>query len=181
MSHSIKSAATQQGAVLVVSLILLLVLSLIAVSSARGVLLGERMVSASRDSKYALEVAESMARKGEQYIESLQDTNSFGSTNWLHSIGSGPNDLSSLDTWTDKNSVEWPVAMGRSEGKTMTGRIYIELAGSTSDKSNASDVDISAGVTKLNSEDIQVFKVVTRGTGPAGTERILTTLYGKAF
>lgn len=176
-----RAMTQQQGAVLIVSLIILLVLTLIGVSGARGVILGERMTFASRDAKVALEVAESMVRKGEDYIEGLPDTTDFGSTGWLYPAGSGPEDLFAEDTWTGGNSVEWDVAMEGPDGNSMTGRIYIELAGSASDDSNAADVDLSAGTTKLSFDDIQVFKIVARGKGAGGTERILTTFYGKAF
>jgi len=177
-----KKLGNQHGAVLVVSLILLLVLTLIGVSGARNVMMGERMTFASRDAKVALEVAESMARLGEAHIDSLTDLSTFGSTGWLRTAGDGPDALFASDTWTDTNTTEREVGMLAADGTTkLKGRMYIELAGLASDDSNASDVDLSTGNTGLDFDDTQVFRIVTRGEGIGGTERIIITLYGKAM
>ncbi|WP_226666319.1 PilX N-terminal domain-containing pilus assembly protein [Microbulbifer aggregans] len=177
-----RKIANQQGAVLVVSLILLLVLTLIGVSGARSVLMGERMTFASRDAKVALEVAESMTRLGEAHVDSLANLSSFGTSGWLRTAGNGPNDLLAGDTWTDNNSSEREVGMLAADGTSkLSGRMYIELAGLASDDSNAADVDLSTGNTGLDFDDTQVFKIVARGVGIGGTERIIVTLYGKAM
>ncbi|WP_105101917.1 pilus assembly PilX family protein [Microbulbifer pacificus] len=177
-----KSVNRQRGAVLIVSLVLLLVLTMIGIAGARGVMMGERMTFASRDAKIALEVAESMARQGEAYIDGLSDISGFGTTGWLRSEGDGPDDLFADATWTDTNSEEWDVGMKGADGNTkLKGRIFIELAGLASDDSNAADVDLSTGNTGLEFDDTRVFKIVTRGTGIGGTERIIVTLYGKAM
>ncbi|MCX2780250.1 pilus assembly PilX family protein [Microbulbifer thermotolerans] len=177
-----KSISRQSGAVLIVSLIILLVLTLIGVSGARGVLMNERMTFASRDAKIALEVAETMARKGEAYIDSLTDTSSFGTTGWLRTAGDGPDDLFAADTWKDANSRAEEVSMKGPDGVTkLKGRMFIEMAGQATNDADVSSVDKSAGVSKLSASDVQVFKIVARGQGIGGTERIVVTLYGKAF
>lgn len=173
---------SQRGAVLIVSLVLLLVLTMIGVAGARGVMMGERMTFASRDAKIALEVAESMARQGEAYIDGLSDITGFGTTGWLRTAGDGPDDVFADATWTNTNSTEREVGMLGADGSTkLKGRMYIELAGLASDDSNAADVDLSTGNTGLEFEDTRVFKIVTRGEGIGGTERIIVTLYGKAM
>ncbi|MCQ3830770.1 hypothetical protein HXX02_15135 [Microbulbifer elongatus] len=172
----------QRGAVLIVSLIILLVLTMIGVSGARSVMMGERMTFASRDAKVALEVAESMARQGEAYIDGIADISGFGTTGWLRTAGDGPDDIFADATWTDTNSQEWDVGMKGADGSTnLKGRIYIEMAGLASDDSNATDVDLSTGNTGLEFEDTRVFKIVTRGQGIGGTERVIVTLYGRAM
>lgn len=176
-----KALARQQGAVLVVSLIILLMLTLIAVSGARSIVLNERMAFASRDTKIALEVAESMMRKGEAYISGLADTSAFGASGWLRTAGTGPVNLFDDSTWTDSNSVEWDVPMKGPGGGSLKGRIYIEMAGTTSGESQASEVDLSAGTTGIDVDNIQLFKIVTRGVTAGGTERILVSFYGKTF
>lgn len=176
------SLGKQKGTVLVISLIILLVLTLIGVSGARGVLLNERMTFASRDAKIALEVAEAMARKGEEYIDNLTDTSSFGANGWLRTAGDGPVDLFSEDTWTDANSKVEEVPMKGPDGVTkLEGRMYIEMAGLATNDANPSNVDKSAGNNNVSASDVQVFKIVARGTGFGGTQRVIVTLYGKAF
>lgn len=171
----------QSGAVLIISLIIMLVLSLIAISGAKGVVLNERMTFASRDAKVALEVAESMIRLGESHLEGLSDTSSFGSTGWMRSEGNGPDNIFSEQTWTNNSSVEWEVPMKDPDGNAMKGRIYIEMSGLASHESNSASVDLSADTTMSISDDIQVFKLVARGAGIGGTERILMTFYGKSL
>lgn len=175
-----KRISRQHGAVLVVSLIILLVLTLIAVSGARGVLMNERMTFAARDAKIALEVAESVTRKAEEYIDNLSDTSSFGATGWLRTAGKGPDDLFEENTWTDANSRVETVSMKGPDGVTkLQGRVFIELAGLASEDANTTDVDLSAGNNAPRFGDIQIFKIVARGQGIGGTERVLVTLYGK--
>ncbi|WHI48801.1 hypothetical protein [Microbulbifer sp. VAAF005] len=141
--------------------------------------MSERMTFASRDAKVALEVAESVARQGEDYIETLTDLNDFGTTGWRRTAGDGPEDLFDDATWSDTNSVEQTVSMEGADGTPLTGRMYIELAGLTEDDTDVTNVDLSAGSTQSDSTDVQVFKIVSRGVGIGGTERIIITLYGK--
>ncbi|MFD1217981.1 pilus assembly PilX family protein [Microbulbifer celer] len=177
-----KKLSSQQGAVLIVSLIILLALTMIGVSGARSVMMGERMTFASRDAKVALEVAESVARQGEAHIDALTDINGFGTTGWRRAAGEGPNDLFDSATWTDANSQEVEVGMTGPNGSTkLKGRMYIELAGLASDDSDAANVDMSAGKPKQEFPDIQVFRIVSRGVGVGGTERIIITHYGRAL
>jgi len=171
----------QQGAVLVVSLIILLMLTLIGISGARSVLLGERMTAASRDARVALEVAESMLRKGEADIDALSDTSAFGETGWRRTAGDGPSDLFDDDTWTNASSKKEDSSLKGPDDSALAGRYYIEMSGLASDDASASDVDLSAGKVNQEFEDIQVFKIVARGEGPGGTERILVTFHGKAM
>jgi type IV pilus assembly protein PilX len=62
---------SQRGAVLIVSLILLLVLTILAISSSQVVRLQERMAGNTRDTDLALQGAEAALRDAEQYIQNL--------------------------------------------------------------------------------------------------------------
>lgn len=172
--------ARQHGAVLVISLIILLVLTLIGVSGARGILINERMTFAARDAKIALEVAEFMTRQAEDYIENLSDISAFGSTGWLRTAGNGPDNLFDESVWTDGYSKAETVSLNTPNGTAqLQGRMFIELAGLATDDSDATDVDLSAGKNAPSFGDIQIFKIVARGEGIGGTQRIVVTLYGK--
>jgi len=168
----------QRGAVLVVSLIILLVLTMIGISGARSVLLGERMTAASRDARIALEVAESMVRKAEDHIEGLSDTSNFGDGGWRRAQGKGPPDIFAEDTWSGTNSAEWSSTLEGTDG-ALKGRCFIEMFGRASDDSDITDVDLSGDKSSVEFRDVEVFRIVARGEGPGGTERILVTLYGK--
>lgn len=173
----------QRGAVLVVSLIILLVLTMMGLSGARGVLLGERMTAAARDARIALEVAESMVRQAEKHIDTLNDTSGFSDTGWCRTRGDGPKNIFAEDAWT--NAQEWPSSLkapGKESGnEALKGHVFIEMFGRTSDDSDTADVDLSGDKPAVDIEDVEVFRIVARGEGPGGTERILVTLYGKSM
>lgn len=61
-------ASAQQGAVLIVALIMLLLLTIIGLSSMRGTVLQENMAGNMRDSNLALQASEAALRKGEQVV-----------------------------------------------------------------------------------------------------------------
>jgi len=60
----------QQGSVLVISLILLMVLTLLGISSIRNATMQERMSGAMRDQSIAFQAAEAALREGEAYLRS---------------------------------------------------------------------------------------------------------------
>ncbi len=68
--HSTATAvqARQQGAVLVVSLILLLVMTILGVSSMSSTTMQERMAGNLRDNNLAFQAAESALRDGEEFL-----------------------------------------------------------------------------------------------------------------
>lgn len=170
----------QRGAVLVVSLIILLVLTMMGLSGARSVLLGERMTAAARDTRIALEVAESMVRQAEKHIDTLNNTSGFSGTGWCRTRGDGPGNIFEEDAWT--NAQEWPSSLKAPGGdEALKGHVFIEMFGRTSDDSDTADVDLSGDKPAVDIEDVEVFRIVARGEGPGGTERILVTLYGKSM
>jgi type IV pilus assembly protein PilX len=68
----------QQGAILIVAFIMLLLLTIIGLSSMRGTSLQERMTGNMRDSNLSLQAAEAALRKGEQVASSKLADNSLG-------------------------------------------------------------------------------------------------------
>jgi type IV pilus assembly protein PilX len=76
ISHSTSislRSRTQGGAVLVVSLIILLVLTVLAVSMSQTARLQERMTGNMRDSDVAFQSAEAALRDGESFLSSFDD------------------------------------------------------------------------------------------------------------
>jgi type IV pilus assembly protein PilX len=59
----------QKGAILIVALVMLLLLTVIGISSMRGTTLQERMASNMRDQNMALQAAESSLRKAESVLD----------------------------------------------------------------------------------------------------------------
>lgn len=67
-SHTCTYPTQQRGAVLIVALIMLLLLTVIGLSSMRGTSLQENMASNMRDSNLALQASEASLRKGEEEV-----------------------------------------------------------------------------------------------------------------
>ena len=80
----------QKGAALLLSLVILLVLTLLAVSGMQGSIMQERMSTAQRDGMFALEIAETAMREAEATLDGLSDTTDFGSTTGFYD-GTDPN------------------------------------------------------------------------------------------
>lgn len=66
MNRSFSHSNTQRGAVLIVALVMLLLLTLISLSSMRGTALQENMASNLRESNISLQAAEAALRAGEK-------------------------------------------------------------------------------------------------------------------
>ncbi|GAA5525061.1 hypothetical protein Maes01_01621 [Microbulbifer aestuariivivens] len=166
MNHSASNSLGQQrGAVLMVSLIVLLVITLMGVSAARTVLLEEKMTFASRDAKLALEVAESAVKVAVMEIYDMEDTSGFGTQAYghLHNPGEGPADLQDPEIWgVDATTTQTKSASFTMAGHTLQGRYYIEL-GDTVD-------------------DATLFRIVAQGRGLSDTTaRTLIVHYKKKF
>lgn|SRR5690554_335834 len=80
----------QRGAALLLALVILLVLTMLAVSGMQGSLLQERMVSAQRDGLVALEVAERAMRQIESSLDGLANLDDFGVTAGYFTAGTAP-------------------------------------------------------------------------------------------
>ncbi|WP_237068692.1 pilus assembly PilX family protein [Microbulbifer guangxiensis] len=169
----------QRGAVLVVSLLVLLIMTLIGVSGATSIIMQEKMTFASRDAQLALQVAESAVRTAEEEIESLVDISSFNSSGngGLYVEGEAPTDLFNEVTWDSAKTQEITVSM---EGKTFPARYFIELAGEIDPEVMAGSVEIHGSNNVVaTSGSVKVFRIVARGQGLANTRRMLVTYYGK--
>jgi len=70
----------QNGAVLAVSLILLVVLTLIGISSMQGTMLEEKMAGNVRDRNLAFQASESAIRDAENFIDGLVSLGNFNGT-----------------------------------------------------------------------------------------------------
>lgn len=68
---------SQQGAILIVALIMLLLVTIIGLASIRGTSLQERMAGNLRDQELALQAAEAALRKGESIVVSKFEANTL--------------------------------------------------------------------------------------------------------
>ena len=167
----------QKGAVLAVSLILLLVMTLLAVSNLQNIVLQEKMTMAVREGHISLEIAESGLVDAENYIETLalasfSDTGAGG----LYSKNNGPADYFASANWV---SGKYKTADTEIDGTRAI--YYIEDLGVIVDAGgDMGDINMMGYGQTTGGGDIEVFKIVSRTTGKSGnSERILVTFYGK--
>lgn len=168
----------QRGAVLLVCMIVLLMLTLIGLSGARGVILQEKMTFASKDAQLALQVAETSVRAAEAEIEALVLPEAgFDGSGHLHPGGNAPADLLAESTWDNAAELDALLTMG---GKDFDGQYIIERAGQLEDTPTDQGGGYGQGGA-TSQPSAHVYRIVARGRGLAGTERIIVTHYGKRF
>ena len=166
----------QRGAVLVVSLIILLLMTIIGVSSMKTTTLEERMAGNLRDQNLSFQSAEAALIAGENYLENTLLIVTDGSA--------GLHDTSTLsdtfpfeaDTWAnDTKSVAASVSLNNESN----ARYYIEKLGDVS-KPTCRDLTFDPGGNKTKGGDITGYKVIAIGRGPSGSaQSILVSYYGK--
>ena len=99
--NNYRTGTRQRGAVLIVSLIFLLIVTLIAVGSMRDTILEEKMAGNTRDRNLAFQSAESGVREAEQFIEGISSLGNFGSTAGLYGQTEGEPIFWDPTTWSD--------------------------------------------------------------------------------
>lgn len=167
----------QQGAVLAVSLIILLVVTILSIQGIQSTLMQEKMTAAVRDSHVALEAAEAGLVDAEAYLETLVSITDFNDdgTGGLYTNGNGPipEDAFTDAVWGDDMFIT---------GSTIddiTPQYFIEELGTITTNSNSVSLDTGYGNT-ANGGNITGFKVISRAFGKnTSTERIVVGYYGK--
>jgi type IV pilus assembly protein PilX len=167
--------AKQSGAVLFVGLMMLLVMSLIAVTSMQSSTLEIRMAGNTRDSLVALQTAEAALKAGEKLLEAgglgLANFNDDGSD----ALYDNANDeLWKTISWTDVNSKRY-MAFNPSNVTTQPRYIIQHI----SETQAAPKLLVEGYGEGQAGQTIQLFRVTARGTGGSdNTEVILQSLYG---
>lgn len=179
---------TQQGAALLVSLVILLVLTVLAVSSMQGTSLQERMVSAQRDAQAALEGAEHALTEaedllGQAVVPTFTNTDGlftedatnvprghaalFSDCIWIDAADEDPDDNPGCSEITREAS------MPDLNGGAMLAeppRFFIQQLAADAVSSN-NNMPLNAGGSYGsgdNDQNATVYRVVARSTGASG-------------
>ena len=169
---------SQQGAALIVSLIILLVLTIIGVQSMESSVMEERMAGNFRDKRMAFEAAEAALKAGEDFL-SLQTTvpvaNSTGS-NGFYSFGSA--NIRSYSFWSGVSTQN--ALTGLAEGPKYVIEERGELAGSVSGANTIAEV--GANSKQSASDKKYGYRITARGVGgSANAVVMLQADYEKNF
>ncbi|GLS92599.1 hypothetical protein GCM10007916_36710 [Psychromonas marina] len=171
----------QSGAVLIISLITLIILTLLVVSGSQSTLVQNKMTSAIRDTHVSLQIAESGVRDAEKLIEALTGLSEFTSSqgiNGKYSENAGPSNPFLEEIWgSDLTS-----RVATTEVSGHLSRYFIEYLGLLSVEDNPLGTNVTGYGKTSGSGDIHGFKIVARSVGRDGnTERIIVSYYGKRF
>lgn len=156
----------QKGAVLIVGIIMLFVMTLISVSSISGSLLETRMSSNYRDRQVAFQAAEAALRRGERLTASYTISTSYSvaCTNGL-CLADLRNGIDYADYWLDPTiwststrHITYVVA-----GTATPAKIIIEFMGP-----KIIDLDVGPQVT-----DPTIYRVTALGYGQSANSRVM--------
>ncbi len=168
----------QEGATLIVSLLILIVLTLIGITAMSTSGLEEKMAGNSRDLNLAFQAAEAALKDAEEFIRTgIASTTAFdGSIAGLYppvTENNPPPDYFDSAVWTSARNYS-----GTIDGVKAQPKYIIELVGTM----GADDINIAGYGESSGAGEITTFRITARGTG--GTNEaavILQTYYGRRF
>ena len=173
------SQSKQSGAVLVVCLIILLVLTVLSISTSRSSLLQEKMTFAVSDSHLALKAAELAIIDAEGFIAGIAGTSGFDAagTAGLYSTDDSPDQLSAAATWANASTA---AATSLPDADVTAARYYIEHLGILGTATGAGNINITNYGQSTGAGTMTAFRVVARGTGLSdSSQRIIISYYSK--
>lgn len=166
----------QQGAVLMVSLIMLLVLTLIGITGMRTTVLEEKMAGNMNDQNLAFQAAEAALRDGEDLVETLVTNASFDGTAGRYAASDSDPDWFDDTTWSSTNSIAYSGTLSYVNTQPRYIMKYI------SDIENNSRSLKTGGYGSRRTSTVSQFRVTARGTGRSDTSKvILQAYYGKTM
>lgn len=165
----------EEGTILIVCLLILLVMTIIGVTSMQTTSLEERMAGNLRDRDLALQSAESALRDAEAWIETIVTIGAFNGTAGLYGID-GDADLT---TWSDSDSILYPQTHGGSvPGVVEQPRYVIQYVGKIKGTQGARNIG-GYGSYKPG-KDVTAFEVTARGVGAnSNSVAEVRTVYGR--
>ncbi|GAA0850670.1 hypothetical protein GCM10009113_32630 [Marinobacter szutsaonensis] len=162
----------QRGAALILSLLLLLVLTLLAISSMQGSIMQEKMVSGAREGMVSLEIAESGLRDAEVRLEGISLLSSFDGSDGLY----GPDNAS-----PDPLTHDWSQGTGVSDANEIQGvtpRYFIEHIGDAYQEEQITDIVVEGYTHETGALNAQAFRIVVWSPGVSGdSQRIVESYY----
>ena len=168
----------QEGAVLVVTLMILLVVTLLTVSNMRSSILEEKMAGNTNDRNVAFQAAESALREGETFLESIVSLGDFQGQAGLFGRTDDEPVFHNGTTWSDSTN---HVVAGTDVGTYQRPQYFIKNMTTVPGVSGA--LNMSGYGDNKGSGDVTIFRVTVKATGTSAdsAEVILRTQYGRIF
>ena len=168
----------QAGAVLIVSLVVLLIVTMIGVSSMRGSVLEEKMAGNVRDRNVAFQTAESAVREAEDFIEGVVSLGSFTGSGGLYGVSDPAPMYWDTTTWSSAGN---HVVAGNKYGSYDSPKYYIKHFTTVVGTEGA--MNMSGYGDNKGTGDVSIFTITGRATGSSAdsAEVILRSQYGRIF
>ncbi|TDJ36774.1 MAG: pilus assembly protein PilX [Gammaproteobacteria bacterium] len=178
-SHKLSNRSRNQGVVLFISLVMLLILTIMGVSTVQTTTLEFRMAGNDYDSLLAFQAAESALRDAEDFLDGVTSIVNFTSTGtnglWTVADLGDPARWEAAGVWTGANSI---VATTAVAGVADQPRFIIEHAASVIREENAYLIEDPYGSSAT--DRMEIFRVTARGVGgTASTRVLLQSTYGR--
>lgn len=165
----------EQGTILIVCLLILLVMTIIGVTSMQTTSLEERMAGNLRDRDLALQAAESALRDAEAWLETIVTTGAFVGASGLYGIDGNAD----ATTWSSGDSIQYP----QTHSDTVTGvaeqpRYVIQYVGKIKGTQGSKNI-LGYGGFKPG-KDVTAFEITARGVGASSNSTAMVrTVYGR--
>lgn len=185
----------QQGAILIVALVMLMVLTLLGVSGITTTQMQERMAGNEQENAYAFETAEAILRTAEQYIENNVTSLDAFDTDGTDGLYNSETDSlwSKIDWEGSDSSNNLEAIMANDTSNNIKGAYIIEhfatfqveqtstTIGDTGSKGVSSDSGLGS-TSSTSTISVSQFRITARGLGAGGRGRVyLQANYGKAL
>lgn len=177
-----KQIRQQRGAVLIVSMIMLLLLTLLGVTAMRTTALEERMAGNARDRHVAFEAAEAALVEAEMFLRTIVTTAPFdlNGADGLYNDDGSLGDIEEYVDWNGGDPTKGYITaanIGTTEGLGTPPKYVIQFvtsAGTEADRTNLGNYgDTDAGAKT------GLFRITARGTGGSNTSVVyLQTVFG---
>ena len=168
----------QRGAVLIVSLIFLLVITMLAVGSMQNTMLEEKMAGNASDRNLAFQSTESAIREAEVLVEGIVSLGNFGDIGGLRGRTAVEPGFYDQTTWSDATKhIEATTDYGSYDEPRYFIKHLTTVAGTEG------SLNMSGYGDNKGTGDVTVFRITARGTGASSdsAEVILRTQYGRIF
>lgn len=171
------SHGRQQGAVLIVSMIILLLLTILGVTSMRSTNLEERMAGNMRDKHVAFEAAEAGIAEAEDFIETVVLTSAFRANTAGLYDGTHLDLWKTLD-WSDSAKYRSASDITTSHGVGASPKYIIEYIAEPGVTNEAKyNLDNYGGTSAGGG--VALFRITARGTGGSDNSVVfLQTVFG---
>jgi len=155
----------QQGVVLVMCLIFMLLMTIISGSALQSTTLQERMAGNARDSNSAFQAAEAALREGERILQGAM-TGAFDGSGGLYRECSGAAAECNPPDWSDRSVSNWASLSDFGGGVSSQPNFYIEELPNIEKLSVALDSDQAVA-------PIKIYRITARGFGVSDNSMVV--------